>query len=843
MTTTLASRSFEKREQICQDEQKKVNDDEEKELKKNKVITLSIPGSLETVLENLPLVYNSNDNSLRRTAINAGSNDAKAKISFKRGHCRRSSYESAQIQLTYHPRLSSFHRSIHWINNKSLTTPSSFLKLQSQSLSKMMKSDEKLSSSLESNHLSRSICFKDDYDVEEVCDRLPDDSSLDSSITITNNGATATTIPAIATSGTAPDSAIGESLSSKRSSLDRHSELSSGIIYDNDDDSVVDEDKDSDEGVGFDDVDSRMRKFRSKKSGRNALSLLSSTFARKLFSRNKQQEHQRTNSWRIFGSKQCKSHRGTCVASTAVTAPCSSATDDICCSTTGLILEDRPSNLPAKSITEQRRHEAQYLALIEATKRQEARRVRQRQQLLEMKRKEEDETAAVAEVWCNQILPNWENVKDRKHCRELWWRGIPSKVRGHVWSLAIGNELNLTPELYKICVARARQHAFVATMAGQYSATNSAVTAFTDVDRRFIPSIFPKVDTDMEKLIGRESTLELIHLDISRTFPHLGFFQKGGPYEELLLDLLGAYVCYRPDIGYVQSMCFLGAMLLLQMDQPYQSFQAFANLINRPLMLAFFGLRQPQMTVYFIAYDQYFEQELPKLHHHFDVLDVRPDMYLIEWVYTLYAKSLPFDVCCRVWDVFLRDGEQFIFNTALGIMHLYESELENMNDFDAVVHFLTHLPQSMNINRLFDAIEPFIKSSTSLGATSEYANGRKRSFQQIHSDVTERIAQVSLMASGSSLFSSPVNTLYGNGGLSVQDREGGSYKSAGINDITKNLHNVAEQQASTLRSNVCNMKMSKSLSEFVDYLLRDTSTKDGNAHTDAFPKSRAPTAV
>ncbi|VDN17667.1 unnamed protein product [Gongylonema pulchrum] len=140
--------------------------------------------------------------------------------------------------------------------------------------------------------------------------------------------------------------------------------------------------------------------------------------------------------------------------------------------------------------------------------------------------------------------------------------------------------------------------------------------------------------------MGREGTLELIHLDISRTFPNLGFFQK--------------------------SMCFLGAMLLLQMHQPYLSFQAFANLLNRSVLLAFFGLRQPQMTVYFIAYDQYFEQELPKLHHHFDVLDVRPDLYLIEWLYTLYAKSLPFDVSCRIWDVFLRDGEQFLFTTALG---------------------------------------------------------------------------------------------------------------------------------------------------------------------------------
>uniref|UniRef100_A0A0R3RKN5 Rab-GAP TBC domain-containing protein n=1 Tax=Elaeophora elaphi TaxID=1147741 RepID=A0A0R3RKN5_9BILA len=713
------------------------------------------------------------------------------KVSFKRGHRRRSSYESAQIQLTYHSRRPSFHRNIHWINNKSLTTPGSFI----------------------------------------------------NSNTATTNGAMTATIPTIATAGTAHDSAIGESLSSKRSSLDRRSELSAGIIRDGDVDSVDDEDRDSDDDNGFSNMDStvddRMRK-RSKKGGRNALSLLSSAFARKLFSRNRQHEHQHTNSWRIFGSKQWKNSGGIINTSTTTDASCS-ATDDICCSTTGLILEDRPSTLPAKSVAEQRRHEAQYLALIEATKRQEARRVRQRQQLIEMKRKEEDETAAAAEVWCSRILPNWENMKDSKHCRDLWWRGIPSKVRGHVWSLAFGNELNLTPELYEICVARARQHAFATTMTAQCGA--SGCSGFLDVDQRVTLSIFPKVicfstDNDMEKPIGRESTLELIHLDVSRTFPHLGFFQKGGPYEELLLDLLGAYVCYRPDIGYVQSMCFLAAMILLQIHQPYQSFQAFANLLNRPLMLAFFGLRQPQMTVYFIAYDQYFEQELPKLHHHFDVLDVRPDM-----VYTLYAKSLPFDVCCRVWDVFLRDGEQFVFSTALGIMHLYECELENMDDFDAVVHFLTHLPESMNVNQLFDAIEPFMKSSA---ATLEHGNGKKRSFQQIHSDVSERIAQAAVMADGngkSGLFLSPMDILYQNGEPSNRGCGGGSCKSAATNDIAKNSCNAGEQQAATLRLNASNMKMSKSLSEFVDDLLRGASTREGDMHADVFPKSRAPTAV
>ena len=32
----------------------------------------------------------------------------------------------------------------------------------------------------------------------------------------------------------------------------------------------------------------------------------------------------------------------------------------------------------------------------------------------------------------------------------------------------------------------------------------------------------------------------------------VGVFQ-GGPYHELLQSLLGAYVCYRPDVGYVST--------------------------------------------------------------------------------------------------------------------------------------------------------------------------------------------------------------------------------------------------------------------------------------------------
>lgn len=116
----------------------------------------------------------------------------------------------------------------------------------------------------------------------------------------------------------------------------------------------------------------------------------------------------------------------------------------------------------------------------------------------------------------------------------MWWRGIPPKVRGHIWSLAIGNDLNLTPgeklimeltykffilciliysiyyidirsdsrfvfccigdfiELYEICVNRARQHVFAVTTTGQSGTGVSSAAGLIDADQRSVSSVFSK---------------------------------------------------------------------------------------------------------------------------------------------------------------------------------------------------------------------------------------------------------------------------------------------------------------------------------------------------------------
>ncbi|TDG99919.1 hypothetical protein EPR50_G00199410 [Perca flavescens] len=347
-------------------------------------------------------------------------------------------------------------------------------------------------------------------------------------------------------------------------------------------------------------------------------------------------------------------------------------------STTALILEDRPANLPAKPAEEAQKHRQQYEEMVAQAKKRELKEAQKRKKQLEDRCKLEESIGTAAQIWNQEILPNWSTTCTTRRVRDLWWQGIPPSVRGKVWSLAVGNELNITHELYSICLARAKE---------KWSTTPA-----------------PSLETEAEDAgsSNRESSLELIKLDISRTFPQLCIFQQGGPYHDVLHSILGAYTCYRPDVGYVQGMSFIAAVLILNLDTA-DAFIAFANLLNKPCQMAFFRVDHSLMLTYFAAFEVFFEENLPKLFAHFQKNNLTPDIYLIDWIFTLYSKSLPLDLACRVWDVFCRDNEEFLFRTGLGLLRLYQDVLTTM-DFIHMAQFLTRLPDLIPAEQLFQHI-------------------------------------------------------------------------------------------------------------------------------------------
>jgi hypothetical protein len=196
--------------------------------------------------------------------------------------------------------------------------------------------------------------------------------------------------------------------------------------------------------------------------------------------------------------------------------------------------------------------------------------------------------------------------------------------------------------------------------------------------------------------IGREVTMQLIHTDLSRTFPELELFDEEGPYYGQLKELLEVFACFRPDLGYIQGMSYLAAMLCLHMpeyDDRALTFQCLANLVVSQHFFVFFQMDGALLSSYYNLFEGMLADRLPRIAAHLASIGVQPDKYLYPWLQNMYLQVLPLEIASRVWDCFLLDGTSFLLRTAIAIIELFAPELLSM-DFEDVMPLLQHSPKN-----------------------------------------------------------------------------------------------------------------------------------------------------
>lgn len=66
---------------------------------------------------------------------------------------------------------------------------------------------------------------------------------------------------------------------------------------------------------------------------------------------------------------------------------------------------------------------------------------------------------------------------------------------------------------------------------------------------------------------------------------------------------------------------------------------------------------------------------MPELFKYFTALDLTTDLFLFEWLLTLFAQNMDIEIVARIWDNFLIDGEVFAIRMALAILKYFEYQL------------------------------------------------------------------------------------------------------------------------------------------------------------------------
>jgi len=249
----------------------------------------------------------------------------------------------------------------------------------------------------------------------------------------------------------------------------------------------------------------------------------------------------------------------------------------------------------------------------------------------------------------------------------LWKKGIPHWLRRTLWPIAIGNQLEVTEQLYEVLLSQAR------IFLEQAQLSKSAVF-----------ESFKRMETDLEELFS--------------TFPEMK------DRKEALVNILEAFLFYRPDVGYVKGMSRLVMLLLLYCDE-YQAFSCFINLTHSHHFISFFRgiMREIEWKIRF--FNKVFEEELPHLFAHFKALDLSSEMFILEWFLSLFSTALyDHEIVARIWDCFLMEGEIVAMKTGVAILKYFELELK-MKTFDGAVKFLKELPRDIDEEQLFRYIE------------------------------------------------------------------------------------------------------------------------------------------
>ena len=340
----------------------------------------------------------------------------------------------------------------------------------------------------------------------------------------------------------------------------------------------------------------------------------------------------------------------------------------------------RPKNLPKKTKEEEDYHRK----LVEENRKLYLESLHKKQ-MKEMEYKKRLEKKMIkmqkmSQIWLNEIIPNWMEKRKDKKIRDYFYMGLPDTVRGRVWMLCLGNRFSITKEYYEIQVKNSKE------ILEKYKINKKEEMN----DKTNDNIINDEIDL---KIKDKEKSINIIELDIERTFPYLGVFRGDSPMAQDLREILRVFVISRPDIGYIQGLSFIAGILLLNMDK-FKAFISLMNLILNPIMLPFYKMENESIQQRLKLFKQVFYFNLPELCEHFDELGLLPENYFLSWNMTLFTRDVNLELAKRIWDVFMVEGIKAIYSAAIVFLSHFESKLINM-DF---VEIMTCIGTIKNIN-------------------------------------------------------------------------------------------------------------------------------------------------
>ena len=285
-------------------------------------------------------------------------------------------------------------------------------------------------------------------------------------------------------------------------------------------------------------------------------------------------------------------------------------------------------------------------------------------------------------------LKKKDNILEFNEFMVLCELGIADSAREKIWPILIGNKCGITSSIYKSLKESINKIDNFDNLESEY---------FKNVNIAFLQNNYIN---QMIKDIIRYKYIFLQEIISKKISPN--------EIMSSVYNISRAFFLHRFDIPYNKNIITLIYLFLLKKIPEENTFICIYNLICTNSALSKLYLWKKKYIKIHEIFSEKFEEYLPKLYLHFEKMGIVCNLYLFDWIESLFTLILDSKISSLIIDLYLIYGEHILIQTSITILGLLEEKLVNMNGEEILKELESNHEDKFQIYQFFDCFKNYM---------------------------------------------------------------------------------------------------------------------------------------